>query len=49
MSIDESVLGKDGKLDLNKFIPITYAPIHHEYYRLGEKVGNVLKDGVSLK
>lgn len=49
VSIDESVLGEDGELDLNKFIPITYDPIHHGYYRLGEKAGNAFKDGASLK
>lgn len=49
VSIDESVLGEDGELDLNKFIPITYDSVHHGYYRLGEKVGNAFSDGTKLK
>lgn len=49
VSIDESVLGDDGELDLDKFIPITYDTVHHGYYRLGEKVGNAFSDGKKLK
>lgn len=49
VSIDESVLGDDGELDLNKFIPITYDSVHHGYYRLGEKVGDAFSDGKKLK
>ena len=49
VSIDESVIGEDGELDLNKFIPITYDSVHHGYYRLGEKVGNAFSDGTKLK
>ena len=32
-----------------KFSPITYDPVHHGYYRLGERVGNAFKDGEKLK
>lgn len=49
VSIDESVLGDDGELDLNKFIPITYDSVHYGYYRLGEKVGNAFSDGKAIK
>lgn len=49
VKIDESVLGDDGELDLNKFSPITYDTVHHGYYRLGEKVGNAFSDGAKLK
>lgn len=49
VSIDESVLGDDGELDLDKFSPITYDTVHHGYYRLGEKVGNAFSDGKKLK
>ena len=49
VSIDEKVLGEDGELDLNKFIPITYDTVHYGYYRLGERVGNAFKDGAKLK
>ncbi|QDW72813.1 flavin oxidoreductase [Lachnospiraceae bacterium KGMB03038] len=49
VSIDESVLGEDGELSLEKFSPITYDTVHFGYYRLGEKVGNAFKDGAALK
>ena len=49
VSVDERCLGDDGELDLDKFTPITYDPIHHGYYRLGERVGNAFKDGARLK
>lgn len=47
--VDESILGEDGKIDLTKFQPITYDPVHHDYLTLGEKVGNAFKDGIQLK
>jgi len=49
VSTDEKYLGDDGEIDLNKFTPITYDPVHHGYYRLGERVGNAFKDGAKLK
>lgn len=49
VSIEESVLGDDGELDLNKFSPITYDTVHYGYYRLGEKVGTAFSDGAKLK
>lgn len=39
----------DGKIDLQKFHPITYDPCGHGYYALGEKVGNAFCDGKALK
>ena len=47
--VDESILGEDGKIDLTKFQPITYDPVHHNYLTLGEKIGNAFKDGKQLK
>ena len=47
--VDESILGKDGKIDLTKFQPITYDPVHHNYLTLGEKVGNAFKDGRKIQ
>ena len=32
VSADEKYLGDDGEIDLNKFTPITYDPVHHGYY-----------------
>ncbi|MBQ9673141.1 MAG: flavin reductase family protein [Ruminococcus sp.] len=48
-SADESILGEDGEIDLDKFSPITYDTVHHGYYKLGERVGNAFKDGLKLK
>lgn len=49
VSIDEKILGDDGDIDLNKFVPITYDAAYYGYYRLGEKVGTAFKDGAQLK
>ena len=49
VSADEKYLGDDGEIDLSKFTPITYDPVHYGYYRLGERVGNAFKDGAQLK
>ena len=49
VSADEKYLGDEGEIDLSKFTPITYDPVHHGYYRLGERVGNAFKDGAKLK
>lgn len=49
VSIDESILGDDGQLDLDKFSPITYDTVHYGYYRLGERVGTAFSDGNKLK
>ncbi|MBR2897739.1 MAG: hypothetical protein IKC04_07645 [Oscillospiraceae bacterium] len=46
---DERILGADGKVDLAKFRPITYDPIHHSYRTLGESVGQAFSDGLKLK
>ena len=49
VSVDESVLGEDGKIDMTKFHPISFEPVHNAYHVLGEKVGNAFKDGAALK
>lgn len=46
---DERILGDDGKIDLSKFRPITYDPVHHTYRVLGEVVGKAFCDGKKLK
>lgn len=46
---DESVLGPDGKIDMAKFRPISYEPVHHTYVVMGQKVGNAFSDGKSIK
>lgn len=49
VSIDERVLGEDGKLDLTKFRPIAFEPVHNKYHVLGEAVGTAFVDGEKLK
>ena len=46
--VDESILGENGKIDLNKFQPIAYDSANHDYVKLGEKIGNAFKDGKAL-
>ena len=45
---DESVL-TDGKLDPAKLRPITYDPVNHRYYALGDVAGNAFSDGKNLR
>ncbi len=49
VSVDESVLDSDGNIDLCKFQPISFDPVHNAYRKLGEKVGNAFSDGSKLK
>ena len=49
ISVDEKILGENGKIDPAKLQPITYDPVNRHYYVLGEKVGNAFKDGAALK
>lgn len=46
---DERILGEDGKIDLTKFRPISYDPVHHTYRALGGVVGHAFSDGLKLK
>lgn len=46
---DERILDKDGKIDLNKFSPITYDPVHHTYRKIGDVVGKAFSDGLQLR
>lgn len=45
---DETIL-TDGKIDLQKFHPITYDPVNHDYLTLGEKIAKAFSDGLRLK
>ena len=49
VSVDESILDGNGKIDLTKFSPICYDCDGHGYYKLGEKVGQAFSDGLKLK
>ena len=42
---DERILDENGKIDLNKFCPITYDPAHHTYRIFGDVVGKAFNDG----
>ena len=45
---DERILGENGKIDLNKFSPITYDPVHHTYRKIGDVVGKAFSVGTKL-
>lgn len=49
ISADETILGSDGKISVEKLQPITYDPIHHTYIKLGDTVGKAFSDGLKLK
>lgn len=49
VSADESVLGEDGKIDVEKLQPITFDPVCNTYRVIGKKVGNAFRDGLALK
>ena len=49
VSVDESVLGENGKVDVSKLQPITYDSMNHHYLMLGAKVGQAFHDGMTLK
>ena len=47
--VEESVLGDNGKVDVQKLQPITYDPVNHQYLVLGENVGRAFQAGMVLK
>ena len=49
ISVDESVLDADGRLDMARFRPIVFEPAHNKYHVLGEAVGSAFQDGMALK
>lgn len=49
VSVDESILDENGKIDPYKLDPIIYDSVHHTYMTLGERVGHAFKDGFDLK
>ena len=46
---EESILGENGRVDVQKLRPITYDSMNHQYLVLGEAVGRAFHDGKSLK
>lgn len=49
VSADERILDEKGKIDPAKLQPIVFDPVQNAYLRVGEKVGNAFKDGLTLK
>ena len=49
VSAKEEVLSENGKIDPQKWQPITFDPVNSTYLVLGEKVGTAFRDGLSLK
>ena len=45
---DESILNKDGNIDLDKFRPLAYDSANHGYYTLGQKIGNAFEVGKNV-
>ncbi len=48
VSADESVLGADGRIDVEKLDLIAYDPVNHNYYEMGKVVGKAFSDGKKL-
>ena len=46
---DEKILDEKGKIDIEKFSPVTYDPVHHTYRKIGDAVGKAFSDGLKLK
>ena len=49
VSVAESALDANGKVDVSRLRPITFDPFNNKYVVLGETVGNAFKDGLQLK
>ena len=49
VSVEETYLDADGKVDVAKLQPITFDPVHHSYLVLGEQVGKAFCDGLTIK
>lgn len=49
VNADEAILDENGKVSLEKFIPISYDPSTHGYYKVQGRVGNAFSDGNKLK
>lgn len=49
VSLDERILGKDGKVSFEKFHPLAFDWMNKIYLSLGEKVGDAYRDGLKLR
>ena len=48
VSVDERVLGEDGRIDVDLLQPIIYDPCRRDYRAVGEKVGKAYGEGRRL-
>ncbi|WP_407421885.1 flavin reductase family protein [Methanobrevibacter sp.] len=49
VSLDERILGDDGKVSFDKFHPLAFDWMNKIYLSIGDKVGNAYRDGRQLK
>lgn len=49
VSLDEKILGEDGKVSFEKFHPIAFDWMNKIYLSIGDKVGDAYRDGRQLK
>lgn len=49
VSLDERILGENGKVSFDKFHPLAFDWMNKIYLSLGEKVGNAYKDGLEIR
>ena len=49
VSLDERILGEDGKVSFAKFRPLAYDWMNKIYLTLGEKAGTAYRAGLKLK
>lgn len=49
VSADESILDAQGKIDMEKFQPLSFEPANGGYHVMGARVGNAFSDGKVLK
>lgn len=49
VNADECILDANGNIDPAKLNPITFDPVNHAYFSLGEKVGNAFSCGKEIK
>ncbi|WP_288569931.1 flavin reductase family protein [uncultured Treponema sp.] len=49
VSIDDSVLDSNGKVDVKKLNPISYDPVNQHYLKLGDFAGKAFSIGLELK
>lgn len=48
ISVDDRIIGSDGKIDPEILCPVIFDPVHHTYRKLGDVVGKAFSDGKKL-